>query len=431
MLRTKLFTAVLSLAAIIMILSVVQARGSETDVNNAEATRFDLSGKVQDSKGAPLEGVAVAVLSAHPRVGPAIYCPYCYQDCTKIVQTDSTGKFLIRSLAPDLIFRLLLVKFGYATAEERDIDPSTSIAKFRLERADPGKDDIIGSVFDKSGSPVRGASVEYVGLNLNNGEGIFGGSQTGIGELAVTDDKGRYRFQFQKDSKGHSGPKWGASSIYATVVAAGHASKTLMLRPGADSRNNVRLGAGATVIGQVIGSDGQPIANAEVEEEESDGNCETFTGWITAITDNGGRFTLPNAAPGQKSVLSVRMLSLLKSDGEALQCDFTTPGDGKTVDIGTIETSPSTTVSGRLSVSGSIPLPDECRVALARVGTWDVQQEMIGPDGSFSFRGVPTGEKMTLFSNLVIGSKYYVASQAIIVPSEGTTSLNLVLSPMK
>jgi len=80
------------------------ARASETDVNAQVSQRYDLTGIVDDDAGLPLRGASVYIYTAEPRLGVGTFCPSCYADCGKIVQTGADGSFTIKSLAPDLMF---------------------------------------------------------------------------------------------------------------------------------------------------------------------------------------------------------------------------------------------------------------------------------------------------------------------------------------
>jgi hypothetical protein len=62
---------------------------------------------------------------------------------------------------------------------------------------------------------------------------------------------------------------------------------------------------------------------------------------------------------------------------------------GSTADAGDFGVGPSYQVAGRVVLSDGKPLPPGTRVMLSRDSAWDSQMCEAGPDGTFSFTGVP------------------------------------------
>ncbi|MBV9679741.1 MAG: hypothetical protein JO185_25620, partial [Acidobacteriaceae bacterium] len=91
--------------------------------------RPDLKGKVVDTNGKPLEHVTVLVYSAGVKQGYSTFCPTCYADCGKRSLTGSDGTFVIKSLAPDLLFRLLAVRDGLKPTFAAQVDPVTEMTR--------------------------------------------------------------------------------------------------------------------------------------------------------------------------------------------------------------------------------------------------------------------------------------------------------------
>lgn len=129
----------------------------------ANSDRPDLAGRVANQAGEPLPGATVFIYTAAARVGINPYCPSCYVDCAKSAQTDEAGAFVIRSLDPNLIFRVLVVREGYKPAFVEKVDPFKGPIRAELTPIDKDrlKDGhfVRGRVLDGDGKPVVGAEI--------------------------------------------------------------------------------------------------------------------------------------------------------------------------------------------------------------------------------------------------------------------------------
>lgn len=158
---------------LILFLSIttIGAYAIETDAHSVYEPRVNLAGSIVDKANRPIPGATVYIYIAGPRMGEGIYCPHCYIDCGKVGQTDIKGGFRIKSVAPDLIFRLLVVKSGYVSRYIDNVDPKKVSRPIILEKnkALNRERDITGVVLDRDGLPVIGASVELLGVPLESG----------------------------------------------------------------------------------------------------------------------------------------------------------------------------------------------------------------------------------------------------------------------
>jgi hypothetical protein len=92
--------------------------------------RPDLGGRVVNQAGEPLHGATAFIYTAAARVGINPYCPSCYADCAKSATTDDAGSFIIRSLDPNLIFRVLVVREGYRPAFVEKMEQDGAAPRF-------------------------------------------------------------------------------------------------------------------------------------------------------------------------------------------------------------------------------------------------------------------------------------------------------------
>ena len=122
-----------------------------------------LSGKVSDRDGEPVAGATVMIWTAGVKHGYSTYCPGCYADCGKRAVTDAAGAFAIAHVDPELRFRLLVVREGYAPTFINKVDPFDGPTTVNLARR-PSPDDpsrvVRGRVVDPRGEPLAGAVVE-------------------------------------------------------------------------------------------------------------------------------------------------------------------------------------------------------------------------------------------------------------------------------
>lgn len=353
------------------------------------AQRHDLTGTVTDADGKPLPDATVYVYEAAQRVGTSPFCPSCYLDCGKREVSKSDGSFQIPSLAASLIFRLLVLREGYAPSFVNGVDPlrgkvNVALAALPKTPADP-KYMVNGLVVDPDGKPVIGATVELVGLK-DHDETMFG-EIPGMEPLTITNARGAFAFHCPKPE----------SAIYVLIKARGLAPKTVSgLSCGTPQPHRIALATGATVAGTVQDANGHKLAGVTVEIVPVDRNTETFVGWFTIGTNAEGRYSLPNLPAGQKYAVCVRMEGLASQNLGGPRGFVTPDKDGATTDDVNLMVNPAAVVTGRVVLADGKPFPPNTRLMLGRDGTWDVQQAVLAADGSFTFRGVPQEEEMSL-----------------------------------
>lgn len=367
----------------------VRGAGAQEAAAKAPEAVADLAGKVTDSTGAPLSKAMVYVYTAAPRVGSSPFCPSCYADCGKHETTDGKGGFRLPALSTGLIFRLLVVEDGYEPQFVSKIDPLKGPIQVTLKKEAANSHDpkllVRGRITDPTGKPVAGATLEPNAIYQK--EYIRFGGIPGVTPLVVTNARGEFQFDCPTGTRG----------LTALVKARGLAPCiTPKLIPGAAKRQGIAMGNGTTVMGAVRDSAGKGLAGVTVELVPVDRNAETFTGWEEIGTDQDGKFTLPNVPANRKYVVCVRMDSLAeKGLGTGRQTIATGPDDTVTEGVHpTVQT--AATITGHVVTLDGKPIRPGTRIMLGRAETWDVQQAILGTDGSFTFQGVPQDEAMEL-----------------------------------
>jgi hypothetical protein len=105
-------------------------------------------------------------------------------------------------------------------------------------------------------------------------------------------------------------------------------------------------------------------------------------------TGDDGRFAFTNIPPGDDWGI-YGLMDSLKAHGAIPVRHLRTGTHGETVELGDVEVGPGHRMSGRVVLADGKPLPPDARVMLSREDAWDSQTATPGPDGSFTFEGVP------------------------------------------
>ena len=135
-----------------------------TALSASSQEKPNLTGKIIDENEAPYAGATVWIYSAKPKAGPGAVCPTCYADCAKRVTSDATGSFIIPSLDPALLFKVLVTAEKYSPIFLENTDPAEAPVLAKLVELDPARMKpghvLRGRVLDPLGKLVAGARVE-------------------------------------------------------------------------------------------------------------------------------------------------------------------------------------------------------------------------------------------------------------------------------
>ena len=344
----------------------------------ALAASPDLTGRVLTDEGAPVAGARVMMYTAAVRTGTSPMCPSCWVDCAKSATTSADGAFAVKSLDPQLLFRVLVVAEGYKPTFLEKVDPATGPVEAKLAKVPADLDPanvVRGKVTDFLGRPVVGATVHPWGAR--RGERRWWGRVDGVDAVAVTNAAGE--FALVCDAAG--------DELDLEVEARGLAVGKFMLLPAGPAVHVLKLGEGATVTGRLL-KDGEPLSGVEVGMVSADRGVEQFAGPYRVGTDAAGRFTFSTIVPNRDYVVYGAMTALA-GRGAAGVKKLAVAGHGSSASAGDLPVGPAYRVSGRVVLSDGQPLPPGTRVMLSRDSAWDSQNVEAGPDGSFAFEGVP------------------------------------------
>jgi hypothetical protein len=232
-----------------------------------------------------------------------------------------------------------------------------------------------GRVLDEKGEPVPRAVVEPFGF-MKGDSGRFGALE-GFDPLALTNDKGEFRFGV---------PERGLT-VYVQVTAPFMAPRKFKNLPTGPRANDLTLFSGVTITGRLVRG-GKPLAGLALGASQKDRNAETFVGDFQAATDPRGVFQIRNVPP--EEVLNLYgLMSSLRAHGALAVREVRTGKSGSVSDVGDLEIKAGHKLSGRVVLADGKPIPPGTRVLLSRGEAWDSQQAVVDKEGRFTLTGLP------------------------------------------
>jgi Carboxypeptidase regulatory-like domain/PDZ domain len=222
-----------------------------------------LRGRVLAPDGRPLAGANVVAR----RPGSNLESP--------VVTTAADGSFELGGLDAGP-HDLEAMAEGYASAYKGKVSAPAEGIELRLQ-ANGG---MAGVVSDAGGKPVADFQVRWQPILL------AGDAPGRSGELRILAADGAFRVEAL------------APGAYDLAIAApgfAPAERRVTVAAGALADASVRLGAGATLFGRIVGDDGAAVAGAKVSVMTGHEGDEIQS-------DRDGRFTFDDVAPGRRSL---------------------------------------------------------------------------------------------------------------------------------
>jgi hypothetical protein len=336
-----------------------------------------LEGTVLDAAGKPVSGARVDIATAAPRVGQGMFCPSCYRDCAKWVQTDESGRFTIGGLDPTLKFQLLWASPGKEAQVTKLIDPLAGPITLTLENLPsdlPPERTVRGVVVNEAGVPIAGALIDPEGAKTSSRH--WGGPVDA--RAAVSDHEGRFVMLLPSDYLG----------IDVKVTADGYAGTSIaLLKPGAEE-HRIKVPVGTRVGGR-LAHFGGPVAGMRIAVVQMDRSSDNhFIKAVEAITDFQGNFALEYLPANQDYCIFTPVLGN-KTDLVLTTKRFRAHSDGQTRDLGTLEVVTGLRLAGRVELPAGVSLPQNARLAFGRDPAWDLVSAEIQEDGRFEIGPLP------------------------------------------
>jgi bla regulator protein BlaR1 len=341
----------------------------------------NLIGTVHAKGGGPL-AADVLITTAAPKSGNnAFGQTYYLPDSGKSTTADAQGAFEIKSLNPELNFRILAIAKGYKPKFVPDVDPAKGPLNVELEpisdpNATPDRS-LHGIVLDNKGKPLEGATVEANGIETKDGSTRYGTIQ-GVDQLVVTDANGEFLITSQKPF----------DMLDVKVTARGLAPKTFT-KLSSGTVHELALAEGASVTGRVL-FEGKPLKDVSVGISAVDRSAGHYLGKFETGTGPDGKFALANIPPDADFYVYTKM-STMKQFGAVPAQKFRTAADGASTDLGDLITRPAFRLQGRMVLADGQPLPPNTRLTVALEGVMDSMQIPLDENGGFDTTGIPAG----------------------------------------
>ncbi len=368
----------IGLAPVAVIAIALAAFRPALAAENADASRPNLTGAVQDANGKPISNAVVFIFTAGPKRGPSTLCPSCYADCRKRAVTDAQGKFTIASLDPNLLFRILVAAGGWQPQFVSKVDPALKPLVVTLKSQLGGEtpdEKLQGRVVNADGKPVAGAVINIRGVT--RGEMTQFGGNDNVDPVAVSDADGKFVITSRKpfDAVGVDVEARGlAKGIFQNLTAGGMV-------------HTLKLTEGATLKGRVV-QNGKSLAGVEMNVSGANREASAYVGDFSIATDADGKFLFANLPPRTEYVLCGTMQSL-GARGCIPAKNVRAGDDGETTDVGDVELKPAFVLAGQIRLTDGKPLPVNEHVQLSRENAWDSSQIETDEAGHFRFVGVP------------------------------------------
>ena len=349
------------------------------------AERTSIHGKVTDSDGHPIDHATVLVYKAGVKKGYSTFCPTCYVDCGKHAVTGADGSFSLDALSPDLLFTLLVIHDGHATATVNMVDPDKGPADTVALKSRAPIEDVSrvvrGHVVDLRGNSMRGAVVEQEGVMLRGPHGMMQafGDRGWTDLVAVTNEQGDFEMAYDTP----------AERFILSVSARAMAPK-LFTEPTGAERKTMTVEQGATIRGRLM-QNGKPVANAEVGVVTHSRRSGTSFAEIRIGTQEDGTFAITNVPAGRVWLVYPKMDSLAARGIAGPVVEAETKDNGEEVNVGDIALTPAHRLSGKVVLTDGKPIPEGMHVTLSADRAWDSQTSVLAPDGHFEFSGLPSG----------------------------------------
>lgn len=332
-----------------------------------------ITGNVKNTGGRAVPNAQVYVYTALPLRGVSAICPSCYRDCGKHEAANARGDFRIDGLDPKLRFRLLAVAPGYEPKFSEYTGVGSGVQFVLEKRAAEDEDRLVrGRVVDSDDKPVIGAVVERHAVRTRRGVGY--GAIPGVDPLSITDGDGEFQLRIPDPSV-----------KLDVLVRARNFAPEIGWKLEPNKPQTITVDIGAAITGRVLNGD-KPVAGVVVGFIQKSRASEYWLGGDEIATDENGRFMMTGLGPNEEYVVYAKMASAAPL--AVPNAIVKTGADATSAEAGTFAAAKGHRVRGRVVKPGE-RVPNGTRVTLFRETSTDMLIAEVGPNGEFSFDGVP------------------------------------------
>jgi hypothetical protein len=235
---------------------------------------------------------------------------------------------------------------------------------------------------DGQGKPVKDAVVEQEGVGYKGRGGIAHafGAMDWIDLVSVTNEQGEFEMAYSKP----------AVEMILRVSPRGMAEK-LFTEPTGPDRKTMKVTDGATIFGRVLQPDGKPAANVELGVMAHSRRAGTGFPEMVIGTREDGTFAITNVPVGRILYIYPKMESLAPLGFAGNPEPLETKDDGQEIHIGDLKLQPAYTLRGKVVLTDGAEVGKQMRVTIGADEIMDSQMVVLGPDGSFEFKGLSKG----------------------------------------
>ena len=365
---------------LLLALAIGPASGWAQDPGVAGVQGPDLDGVIIGADEQPLTNAWVSVFSASPRDGQKTTIPIKhYPECGRFTRTDAEGRFVVKGLNKELLYRLLVSAPGHRPDYIREADPQfggtlLKLRRLRVTNAPPERR-ITGRIIDPQGRPVRGARIE---VNAYRGPGTS--YTTSLGSraepLAVSDEEGGFFLDCGS----------GADGLSVSIEGARLARRRLWLTPG-DS-HLIRLHSGVTVTGRLVDGNKQPVPDALLHMETEDRSNGVLMGGFEVSTDAGGRFAFTHMPALTKLVIFTPAKEFETMNAGLIPRVISTGTNSSSLTLGDLEHTAAHALRGRVVLNDGGKVPERTRISLSLDKGRTSRSATLDVEGWFEFTGV-------------------------------------------
>ncbi|HEX2014411.1 MAG TPA: carboxypeptidase-like regulatory domain-containing protein, partial [Nitrososphaera sp.] len=316
--------------------TVMLEQGKLTTLNIQLRDSLSIGGKVTDSLGMPVAGVAVVAFDNAGNMTNAIDV------------TDAGGNYALENdLSPGeytVIVPSIFSK-GYASASSEVNLPTEEPVNISLQNSS----EIHGAVVDANGGPVEGASVFAIGLQSTDEHQLMDFLAGGMAETK-TDENGRFNL-----NRGISNGSYVVTASFGDVPA----TTSMEATPGKELTIPLDFTELVTLRGRITDSTGNPIQNAQIAPSFAAVISSDETIGAKSGSDGSFVLTAPIRDAAEKSLFSEIVAS---ADGYATK---TAQVEGAAANI-VLEKEIAARISGTIIAQRSLAPPVE--IALSRAG---------------------------------------------------------------
>gem|GEM_PF-2639589 len=366
------------------------------------AEHGSVDGKVTDTKGMPIAGARVTVMSRLQGILNEAPTPTSGTFSVSKL-TDSQGRFHLDDVRPGLLALAASAKGYQAKGMPINLDPAQGLAEIVVELL-PGGVTLSGIVVDTGGGAIPSATVSIL-LPLQNS-----GQANGENTFAAAEAQG--------DSQGHFEVFLARGFAELQVRANGYATSREWMTLIADTNHEFRLNPAARISGKVVHvGTGNPVAAAQVIVSPLLAyGAGPPSGLV--LTDASGHFSTSGLDPGTYQ-LDARSATLTGTTRHPLRLAL-----GDVADV-VLEVQPGVSVAGRIIDTSGMPIAGATVVvgsAPVITGTNEISTTT-DKGGRYKLQGVPPGQP----SLIAMRDGFATASKTIGVIDESLSGIDLQL----